>query len=141
LTVGGLAPRIRRWLRFIFSGGVNTAFTYGVYLALNLVISYQWAYMFAYMVGIAFAYWLNAVLVFRVPLSWKSLFAYPLVYVIQYGLSALLLGVLVEFTKINEKLAPLLVTVCMVPVTYAFSRSVLVGTGSGSSGESGRKTE
>jgi putative flippase GtrA len=106
-------------------GGINTAFTYGIYFALNLTMNYQLAYLLAYALGVVFAYWFNAVLVFKVPLSWKGFFAYPLVYVLQYGSSALLLGVLVEFANMNEKFAPLLIAVCMLPFTYMLSRYVL----------------
>ena len=118
-------PRAQRWLRFLLGGGINTAFTYGVYLALNLVMGYQWAYLLAYALGVVFAYWFNAVLVFKVPLSWKSFFSYPLVYIIQYGVSALLLGALVEIGPVNETLAPLVVAVGMVPLTYVLSKLVL----------------
>jgi putative flippase GtrA len=117
--------RTQRWLRFIFGGGVNTAFTYGVYIAANLLLEYQWAYLIAYAMGVVFSYWFNAVVVFRVPLTWKGFFAYPLVYVIQYGASALLLGVLIEVADVRETLAPLAVTIGMVPLTYMMSKWVL----------------
>ncbi len=118
-------PRTQRWLRFILGGGVNTAFTYGVYIFVNLVLEYQWAYLIAYATGIVFSYWFNAVMVFRVPLTWKGFFAYPLVYIIQYGASALLLGVLIEVAEVHETLAPLAVTIGMVPLTYMMSKWVL----------------
>lgn len=120
-----LNPRAQRWLRFILGGGANTAFTYGAYLAMNLVLEYQVAYFIAYAMGVVFAYWFNAVVVFRLPLTWKGFFSYPLVYVIQYGASALLLGVLVEVAGVSEILAPLAVTIGMVPLTYVMSKRVL----------------
>jgi len=120
-----LNPRAQRWLRFILGGGANTAFTYGAYLAMNLVLEYQVAYLIAYAMGVVFAYWFNAVVVFRLPLTWKGFFSYPLVYVIQYGASALLLGVLVEVAGVSEILAPLAVTIGMVPLTYVMSKRVL----------------
>jgi len=117
--------RVKRWLRFLLGGGVNTAFTYAVYLALNLVFVYQLAYFVAYTLGVVFAYWFNAVVVFRVPLSWKGFFSYPVVYIVQYAASAFLLGGLVELAGIMESLAPLVVAIAMVPVTYLMSKSVL----------------
>ena len=120
-----LNPRVQRWLRFILGGGINTAFTYTVYLAINIVLEYQLAYLLAYAIGIVFAYWFNAVAVFHIPLSWKGLFSYPVVYIIQYSVSALLLGVLVEIVEISELVGPLLVAIVMMPVTYAMSKSVL----------------
>jgi putative flippase GtrA len=116
---------MKRWLRFLAGGGINTAFTYAVYLGLNRVMPYQAAYFIAFALGIVFAYWFNAVVVFRVPLSWKGLFSYPVVYVVQYVASAFLLGGLVEVLGIKQSLAPLVVSVVMVPVTYVMSRFVI----------------
>lgn len=117
--------RAKRWLLFLLGGGVNTAFTYAIYLALNMVLAYQLAYFLAYTLGVVFAYWFNAVVVFRVPLSWKGFFSYPIVYIVQYAASAFLLGGLVEIAGIMEALAPLVVAIAMVPVTYVISKSVL----------------
>jgi putative flippase GtrA len=109
---------IQRWLRFIIGGGINTIFTYSMYLVMNMMLGYQVAYLISYFIGIIFAYWFNSVVVFRERLSWKVFFSYPLIYVVQYGASALLLGSLVEIANINKKIAPLLVIACMVPMTY-----------------------
>ena len=117
--------RMQRWLRFLLGGCANAAFTYGAYLALIHVIEYQWAYFIVYVLGIIFAYCFNASLVFKVPLSWKGLLAYPLVYVIQYVVSAFSLGALVEILGVSETLAPLLILIAMVPVTYAMSKLVI----------------
>lgn len=114
-----------RWLRFIFGGGVNTVFTYGVYLALNLIMTYRWAYLIAYVLGVVFAYYFNAVFVFDARLSWKGLFAYPVVYIVQYGVSALLLEGLVKALDMSPKLAPLVVIVVMIPITYFLNKYVL----------------
>lgn len=117
--------RTGRWLRFFLGGGANTAFTYTVYVALNSMLAYQFAYFIAYALGIGFSYWFNAKFVFRVPLSLRGLVSYPVVYLAQYVLSALLLGILVEGVGIEETFAPLLVTVALVPITYLLSRTVL----------------
>ncbi len=117
--------RIERGLRFLIGGCVNTAFTYGVYLALILVMEYQWAYSLSFVLGIVFSYCFNASLVFKIPLSWKGLFAYPLVYVVQYGISAIGLTFLVEFFEISERWAPLLILVVTVPLTYILSKWVI----------------
>ncbi len=115
----------QRWLRFLLGGAVNTAFSYAVYLALNTILAYQVAFFIAYALGVVFAYWFNAVVVFRVSLSWKGVFSYPIVYVIQYLASAFLLGGLVELVGIVESLAPLVVALVMLPVTYVMSKFVL----------------
>lgn len=119
----------QRRLRFLVGGATNTAFTYGMYLLLKLVLQYQIAYLIAYCCGVIFAYWFNAVYVFKVPLSWKGALSYPVVYVVQYGASAVLLELLVKLAKINSTFAPLIVTVCMVPLTYVLSKVLLEWSG------------
>jgi putative flippase GtrA len=120
-------PRAQRWLRFIIGGGINTGFSYLVYLGINAILPYHVAYLIAYAVGVVFSYWFNARVVFRVPLSWKGLAAYPVVYIVQYLVSALCLGGLVEFFQISELIAPLVVAVAMIPLTYLMSKLVLDG--------------
>lgn len=118
-------PRIARWLRYIAGGGINTIFTYGIYLLFKDLIGYQLAYFLAYFTGILLSYWLNAVFVFKVSLSWKALFSYPLVYVVQYVVSAMFLGVIVEIMNVSEYLAPLMVVIIMIPITYFLTKYFL----------------
>jgi putative flippase GtrA len=125
LNTSSNSPRVQRWLRFLIGGGINTIFTYGLYLLLNRLMGYQAAYFIAYFVGVIFSYWFNSTIVFRISLSWKGFFFYPIVYVVQYVASALLLGGLVEIADISMVLAPLVVTVVMVPLTYVMSQIVL----------------
>lgn len=120
-----MGPKAQRWLRFVVGGGINTGFTYLAYLGLNTLLPYQVAYLIAYAVGIVFSYGFNARVVFHVPLSWRGLFSYPIVYVVQYGLSALLLGGLVEHLHIAESLAPLVITIALIPLTFVLSKLVL----------------
>ncbi len=105
---------------------INTGFSYLLYLALNLVLPYRYAYLLAYMAGVVFAYWFNARFVFAVPLSWRGLFSYPLVYVVQYLVSALVLEGLIDRLGVNEQQAPLWVAAVMFPVTFMMSKLVLM---------------
>jgi len=116
---------IKHWLRFVVGGGINTAVTYLVYLGLSLFLSYQSAFLFAYVLGIVIAYGINSRFVFRVPLSFRRFFAYPLAYLLQYGLSAVLLEICVEHFRVSEKLAPLLVTIVMIPPSYIINKLAL----------------
>lgn len=119
---------VKRWLRFLLGGVVNTAFSYAIYILLNTVLVYQIAYLVSYTLGVIFSYWFNALFVFHVSLTWKGLFLYPSVYVIQYVISAFLLSALVEYAGVMESFAPLLVSIVMVPVTYVISKFVLNST-------------
>lgn len=117
--------KYKRWLRFLTGSGINTTFSYAIYLILNTVLNYQLAYFIAYVLGIIFAYWFNSIFVFRIPLSWKGMCTYPLVYIVQYMSAALLLEFLVKSMHIEELWAPLIVAVLLVPLTYSMSRLIL----------------
>lgn len=110
-----------RGLRFIAGGAVNTALTYALYLGLAIFLPYQAAYLIAYVAGIALAYVINSKFVFDTPLSAARASVYPIIYVVQYFLAAGLLAVLVEFVDLSEKIAPLVVIVAMIPVSYGLN--------------------
>jgi putative flippase GtrA len=118
--------KIKQWIRFLVGGGINTAFTYGIYLILMLFVHYQIAYLISYIVGVVFAYWFNAVIVFKVPLSRKGLFSYPIIYIIQYTISAFLLNIFVETLQIDKTFAPLMIIIIMIPLTYVLNKYVLL---------------
>lgn len=116
---------IRRWLRFLTGGAINTGFSYLIYLVLIKYFIYHLAYAIAYTGGIMFAYWFNSRFVFDVPISLKRFFLYPLVYVIQYTSSAILLGFLVDVLQLGVAYAPLAVSAIMTPLTYLITKIVL----------------
>lgn len=119
---------IRRWVSFLVGGCLNTLLTYGIYLFLNMYMSYQKSYVVAYISGIIFSYLFNAQVVFNVKKSWKGLMAYPLVYLLQYALGAILLSLMVERLGIPKEIAPLLIIVLLLPVTYLLSKTILKAT-------------
>ena len=119
---------VRRWASFLAGGFLNTLLTYGIYLLLNMYISYQKSYVIAYITGIVFSYLFNAQIVFNVKKSWKGLMAYPLVYLLQYILAALMLSLMVERLGIPKEIAPLLIIVLLLPVTYLLSKIILKAT-------------
>lgn len=120
------AKNIQRWASFVVGGVINTGFSYILYLGLSFFLPYQLAYALAYVIGIFFSYWFNSTVVFGVSLSWRRASLYPLVYVVQYLISALFLGVLVELLSVGRNVAPILVSVAMFPVSYLFSKILLV---------------
>ncbi len=109
-------------IKFVIGGGINTAFTYCLYFGLQVILPYQVAYAIAFATGIVFSYWFNAMIVFKTPIGLKGFFAFPLVYLVQYLLSALLLSVFVERFGIPQSVAPLMVIVLTIPVTFVLTR-------------------
>lgn len=119
--------RFARFFRFLLSGGLNTAITYGIYLVLLQQISYQFSYTIAYVSGIAISYTLNRSFVFRSHYGLRSILLFPLVYIAQYGFGMLLLWLWVEIAGLSTKIAPLIVVVATLPLTYVLSRFVFLG--------------
>lgn len=112
-------------IRFIIGGGINTAFTYFLYLGLQVILDYQIAYAIAFAIGIVFSYWFNAAIVFKTSVTWKGFFTFPLVYLAQYLLSAGFLSVIVERFDFPQSVAPLIVIILTVPITFIMTRWVL----------------
>ena len=118
--------QINRLVRFLFCGCLNTGITYLIFLSLDCFLAYQVAYFIAYVSGIVIAYLLNSILVFNVELSLKKISLYPCIYIVQYIVSAIILGSLVEQNNIPELIAPVLVAVIVVPLTYLLNRCILI---------------
>lgn len=120
--------KLGRWLRFAVGGALNTGLSYAVYMLLCKFFSYQLAYAAAYIIGIIFGYLFNSRFVFNVAWSWKGFWSYPIVYLLQYVGSAMLLGIFIEHLAVSKMIAPVMVSVVMVPVTYILSHWVLSWT-------------
>jgi putative flippase GtrA len=121
-------------VRFLVSGGFNTFVTWLLYLALDFglvqlgvgrVLAYEAAYTLSFVVGIALAYWLNTKWVFETPMSLRTMFQFPLVYVVQLGAGEALLFGLIEGVGCPKSVAPLVVTVLTLPITFVLSRFIL----------------
>lgn len=111
--------------RFIIAGLSNTALTYVIYLIAIQRVSYSVAYAIAYVIGILLSYWLNLRFVFKQTTSWRKFCLFPLVYLIQYILGAMLLAICIEWLAIPISLAPLLVILLTLPITFFCSRFIL----------------
>lgn len=108
--------------RFLLSGGLNTALTYGIYLALMNFMGYRNSYTIAYVSGIILAYVFNRFFVFKAHGGMRSIVFLPLIYVAQYLASLLILWVWVEQLYQTAYLAPLVAIVLTLPLTFILSR-------------------
>ena len=73
------------------------------------------------------SYYLNSRFVFRREVSLTKALRYPTVYLVQYLLSVLLLCVLIEIFSLNKLIAPALVILITIPVTFSLSRFIIKG--------------
>ena len=116
-------------LRFLIAGAVNAAATYAIYLVALQFLPYRIAYSTAYAIGILLAYAVNTSFVFRARWSWKRMLAYPLVYLLQYAIGLACLTFLVEGGWVGKEIAPLVVVVLTLPITFIASRYLIKGKG------------
>jgi putative flippase GtrA len=112
-------------LRFLFTGTLNTAVSWLVYLLFNQFLPYGIAYGIAYSFGIVFTYYLNTRWVFRVPMKWKTFMQYPLVSAVRFGVDLSLLSTLIRFAHCPESIAPILTLVVTTPISFLLSRLLL----------------
>ena len=113
------------FVRFLFSGAVNTVCGYLLYVVLLYFFDYRVAFSISFAASVIVSYLLNAAFVFRIGLSLRGFLRFPLIYASQYLVSLLLLTVEVEHLDVPEKLAPLINVAVLVPFTYILTKWVL----------------
>jgi putative flippase GtrA len=115
----------REVARFVVWGVIRTGLAFMVYVCLLWLCPYGVAYTISYAAGIFLSYWLNAMFVFQEPLSIGRALQYPLVYVVQYFLGLGLLFLLVEVTHVSKIIAPVLIVIMTLPITFLLSRYLI----------------
>jgi putative flippase GtrA len=115
-------------LRFLVAGATTTLATYVLYWLLLGPIGARIAYATAYASGIVLSYTLSSRWVFRG--SWTSLglASFTVGYGVQAAASYLLFLAVLAFTPTPEWLAPVLVTMVMLPATYLINRALILRT-------------
>lgn len=111
--------------RFLISGGLNTAFSYAVFLGLLRIVSYESAYIASYILGLIAGYYLNSRWVFAQSGSGLKIALYPLVYVPQLVFGTLLLRLLVESLGIPPSLSVVGVIILTIPLNFLLVRWVM----------------
>lgn len=115
-----------KFLKFIGAGVINTVVSYLLYVILVLFLSYQISYAISFVFGIVLSFVLNTKYVFEVERTFKKFVLFPLVYLVQYLLGAFMMNIMVEMVGVNKFFAPLVVAVCLLPVSYLLSKKILV---------------
>jgi putative flippase GtrA len=113
------------FLKFIVSRGVCAIFSYGLYLALLLVVRYEIAYVVSYAAGIALAYFVSSRFVFQVAMSPRSAARFPLVYLAQFVVSFVLLRIAVQLVHIPPSIAYAIAVAVTIPLTFSLSRWIM----------------
>ena len=119
--------RVAEVARFLVGGISTTLVSYAIYVALLRWLAYPVAYGIAYVAGIAWSYAANTLFVFRTRPSLRRAAMFPFVYVAQYVVGTALLVALVDGAGVPRALAPAVVIVVTIPMTYLLSKRILHG--------------
>ena len=114
-----------KFIKFIGAGVINTVVSYLLYVILVLFINYQISYAISFVFGIILSFLLNTKYVFEVEQTIKKFVLFPLVYLVQYLLGAFMMNYIIEIIEFNKFFAPLVVTVCLLPISYLLSKKIL----------------
>ncbi len=112
-------------LRFLVAGSTTTLATYCFYWLLLLVLEPRIAYAIACVSGIAMSYSLSSVWVFRRRCTRAGLLAFALGYSLQILVSYGVFLLVLAFTPLPTWLAPVLVTVLLLPLTFLMNRELV----------------
>ena len=118
---------IKEYASFLLSGAANTGLTYALYALFLFFVPYKLSYSLAYVCGIVFSYYLNSKFVFKQPVTLAKFLKYPAVYIVQYGLGIIILYICIDILGVSKWLAPIVVIVISLPVTFVISKLIIKG--------------
>jgi putative flippase GtrA len=116
-----------RLIRFGVVGGINTGIYYACYLALRTQIMYLLAHVCAFVVAMFCSYFLNCYITFRIRPSWRTFGLFPLSNATNFVLTTVGLRLAVGEWGLDQRIAPLLVAVVAIPITYVVTHYLMVG--------------
>jgi len=116
---------LARFVRFGAVGVVNTATYYGTYLVVHLVAPYLAAHAAGVVVSVVGSYFLNCRFTFHVRPSLRTFLLFPLSSVTNIVVTTLGLPFAVEVLDLDERVAPILVQLTALPVTYVVAHTVM----------------
>jgi putative flippase GtrA len=116
----------RELIMFIIVGLINTFNYYVLYLLLNWVSNnYMFSHIVAFLISMVGSFYLNTYLTYRTKPTLKKFLQFPLTYVVNISVSTLSIFILVDFMKMNDKIAPLAAVLVAIPFTFVISRKIL----------------
>lgn len=116
----------KTFYRFVFTGILNTIFSYIVYLICLLIMEYNFAYTISYILGILFSYYLNVKFVFSRKFTLNNALKFPLAYIFRYFCSIFILNFIVTLIPNFETIAPLIITIILTPLLYITNKYLII---------------
>ena len=121
-----MKQHLPRLIRFGAVGVVNTGVYYGCYLALHPHMPYLVAHVCAFVVAMIVSYFLNCYFTFRVKPSWRTFLLFPLSNLASFIIQTVGLQVAVGEFGVDSRIAPLIVAVIAIPITYVVANVIMV---------------
>ncbi|MCU0754648.1 MAG: GtrA family protein [Xanthomonadales bacterium] len=118
-AVGG---ETRVFIRYLMVGGLNTAFSYLLYLGLLMVLPQWFAYVLAYAAGVGTQYFLLSRIAFRREGSASHLLTYPILHLWIAAFGSTMLILAAQLFGWSAALSGLFAILCQVPVGFLLTR-------------------
>lgn len=109
-------------LKFLSIGVVNTALSYAAYLLIGKFLGYKISYILSFLLNTYLNYFFyKYVFNLNYKSSSKNTFIYFVYYIFSAMFSFIFFLILIDFYKINEYFAPLLVLIIMMNINFIFN--------------------
>lgn len=118
---------VGRLVRFAGVGVINTGTYYALYLALRTQIPYMAAHVCAFVTAMFISYFLNCYVTFRRPPKWRTFLLFPLSNVANFVITTVGLRVAVAGLGLDQRIAPLVVALVAIPITYLVAHHIMLG--------------
>ncbi|GAA0693906.1 GtrA family protein [Kitasatospora atroaurantiaca] len=122
-----MKPQIWQIVRFGLVGVVNTATFYVLYLALHPFLPYFAAFTVAFLLSMVGSFFMNTYFTYRTKPTWRKFLLFPLPNITNYLVQSGGVVALVQWLKVNDRIAPLLAAAVAIPITFVLSKLVLTG--------------
>lgn len=119
-----LTEKYKEIIRFGIVGIIATALHYGIYLALNLVISANVSYTIGYLVSFVCNFILSNWFTFKTKPTLKKGVGFGLSHVVNYLLHMFFLNLFIHL-GVPESYAPIPVFLIVIPINFILVRTVL----------------
>lgn len=117
------APGVRRQAtRFLLVGGLNVAMSYGIFIALGLVIEPWLAYTSGYVAGLVLVTSMTPRFVFGTQASWRRVGAFAAFYVVIYLIGRLIVALVTPSGLLELLLTSGILLAVTVPLNFLAGR-------------------
>ncbi|MGK4583117.1 GtrA family protein [Kitasatospora sp. HPMI-4] len=122
-----MKPQLWQIVRFGLVGVANTATFYLVYLALHPFLPYFAAFTIAFLLSMVGSFFLHTYFTYRTRPTWKKFLLFPLPNITNYLVQSFGVVALVQWVRLDSRIAPLVAALVAIPVTFVLSKIVLTG--------------